>query len=269
MEEPNTIVKGLVQKYPKRVLLELTLSCAAYCRFCTRRRKVDDLVQGRLTREDVDEVTKYIKEHKDINEIIFSGGDPLMSPEMLEYGIEKLSGLENVKIIRVHTRVPVVDPGAIDERILDIFRKIKKQAFYLSLHFEHPDEITEEVEEVIGKFRKLGAILLSQSVFLRGVNDSVDVLEKLFNRLTELGVRPYYIYRCDPVKGAMHFMVPFKKEVEIMTKLRKVLSGIAYPTYVIDAPGGYGKVPVPLGFWQNGKGGFRDYRDGEIKIIGP
>ncbi len=211
LEEPNTIVKGLVQKYPKRVLLELTLSCAAYCRFCTRRRKVDDLVQGRLTREDVDEVTKYIKEHKDINEIIFSGGDPLMSPEMLEYGIEKLSGLENVKIIRVHTRVPVVDPGAIDERILDIFRKIKKQAFYLSLHFEHPDEITEEVEEVIGKFRKLGAILLSQSVFLRGVNDSVDVLEKLFNRLTELGVRPYYIYRCDPVKGAMHFMVPFKK----------------------------------------------------------
>jgi lysine 2,3-aminomutase len=269
LEESNVLVKGLVQKYPRRVLLELTLSCAAYCRFCTRRRKVDDVINGRLDTRDLDKAAEYIETHPEINEVIFSGGDPLMAPKMLDYGIRKLSRIKTLKIIRVHTRVPVANPKAVTADIFKAFGRIKKQAFYLSLHFEHPDEITAEVERLIIRFRKAGAVLLSQSVFLKGINDSVDVLEKLFNRLAELGVRPYYIYRCDPVVGAEHFMVEFEREVEIMTELRKLLSGIAYPTYVIDAPGGYGKVPVPLGFWKDGKGGFWDYRDNKIKIVGP
>ncbi len=140
-------------------------------------------------------------------------------------------------------------------------------AIYLSLHFEHPDEITAPVIKVVSRLRGAGAILLSQSVFLKGVNDDYEVLKELFNRLVELGIRPYYLYRCDPVVGSEHFIVPFDKEIEIMTKLRKELSGIACPTYVIDTPNGSGKIPVPLNFWQFDKKSFTDYNDKEIKII--
>ncbi|MFA6250574.1 MAG: KamA family radical SAM protein [Candidatus Shapirobacteria bacterium] len=269
LEEENVLVEGLVQKYPRRVLLELTLACAAYCRFCTRRRKVNDIKNGKLSREQLDTVVEKIRQEKTINEVIFSGGDPLMAIDMLEYGLNKIIPIEQVKIIRVHTRVPVSNPKMVTTRLVKILSRIKKQAFYLSLHFEHPDEITSEVERAIRKLRQTEAILVSQSVFLAGVNDSTEILAKLFNRLAELGVRPYYIYRCDPVKGAEHFIVPFKKEIKIMTELRKVLSGIAYPMYVVDAPGGYGKVPVPLEFWNGEWKSFRDYRGGEIRIVGP
>lgn len=269
LEESHVLVKGLVQKYPRRVLLELTLCCASYCRFCTRRRKVTDIKNGSLTFEDIDRIVDYLNTYKDINEVIISGGDPLTVPDLLIYTINKLKKMKQLTILRVHTRVPVSNPLLISKKIVKSFSTIKKQAFYVSIHFEHFDELTSKTINAIKKLRKTGAILLSQSVFLKGVNDSVEVLKKLFCGLVEIGVKPYYIYRCDPVVGAEHFIVPFEKEVKIMTKLRGEISGLAYPTYVVDTPNGSGKIPVPLDFWKFDKSGFKDFRSQSKVIYGP
>lgn len=258
--------KGLVHKYPGRVLIELTLTCASYCRFCTRRRKVSDFKKGSLSKKDIENMIHYLKSQPKINEVIFSGGDPLTAPKLLIYALKKFSALKQLKIIRVHTRVPVSNPRLISEALLQTFSQIKNQAFYFSIHFEHPDELSPPTVKIIKALRRTGAILLSQSVFLKGVNDSYRILKSLFRRLPELGIRPYYIYRCDPVKGAEHFIVPFKKEIEIMTKLRKNLSGLSCPAYVIDAPRGAGKIPVPLNFWQFNRSAFRDFKNKKIKI---
>lgn len=257
--------KGLVHKYPGRVLIELTLQCAAYCRFCTRRRKVSDIEKGKLTIDDIHKIIEYLRNNSSISEVVISGGDPFTVPDQLIQFIKLVEKLENIKIIRIHTRVPVSYPQLIPNNLYTLLYSLKK-TLYLSIHFEHPDELTKPTLQVVNKLRKTGAILLSQSVFLKGVNDNYEVLLELFTRLSQLGIRPYYIYRCDPVMGAAHFIVPFEKEIAIMTKLRANLSGIAYPSYVIDAPNGSGKIPVPLDFWEFGKNGFRDFNDKNIKI---
>lgn len=268
-EEKSILIKGLVQKYAGRVLVELTWSCAAYCRFCTRRRKVDDCGRDRLVQSDIDKIIEYLDSHQDINEVILSGGDPMYVPDLLIYTLNRLKKLKQIKIVRIHTRVPVSNPKLVNSRVLKALTGLSKKAFYLSVHFEHPDELTKETRRVIGKIKKTGAVLLSQSVFLKGVNDSVTVLKELFSGLIEIGIRPYYIFRCDPVAGAEHFIVPFEKEIEIMTRLRSELSGLACPTYVIDAPGGYGKIPVPLGYWGKVARRFKDYRGNDIEVVGP
>lgn len=259
LEEEFTPVKGLCHKYPSRVLIELTLNCASFCRFCTRRRKVSDLVKGKIKKEDVDKMLGYVESRPEINEIVFSGGDPLMAPDLLKYAIKKFSDLAQIKILRLHTRIPVSNPRLLKKEILTAFSKIKKQPFYLSIHLEHPDELTPQTIKSVLSLKKTGAILLSQSVFLKGINDSYGTLKKLFTRLSELGIRPYYIYHCDLVKGAEHFIVPIKKEVEIMTKLRRNLSGIAFPFHIIDTPNGAGKIPIPLDFWKFNKLSFEDF----------
>ncbi|HKZ34261.1 MAG TPA: lysine 2,3-aminomutase, partial [Patescibacteria group bacterium] len=184
---------------------------------------------------------------------------------MLTYALQQIEHLPHITIVRIHTRVPISNPKLCTPEIFGVLKTIK-QTLYVSLHFEHPDEITPPTVAIIKKLRKLGAILLSQSVFLKGVNDKYETLYTLFNRLAELGVRPYYIYRCDPVKGAEHFIVPFEKEIAIMTKLRKNLSGIAYPTYLIDTPNGSGKIPVPLSFWDFEKDHLTDFNGKNIRI---
>lgn len=266
LEDKFSPIKGLCHKYPRRVLVELTLDCASFCRFCTRRRKVSDIEKGRTEKKDIEKMIEYVQSKPEINEVIFSGGDPLVVQNLLEYAIKRFSNLTRVKILRVHTRVPVSNPLLVTKKTLKIFSQIKKQAFYLSIHFEHPDELTPETVKAIKALRETGAILLSQSVFLKGINDSYEVLGELFTKLPELGVRPYYIYRCDLVRGAEHFIVPIEKEIEIMTKLRKNLSGIAFPTYVIDALQGSGKIPAPLNFWKFNCSSFVDFEDKEIKI---
>jgi lysine 2,3-aminomutase len=173
--------------------------------------------------------------------------------------------LPQIKIIRLHTRVPVSNPQLIRKEVLKTFSQLK-QPLYLSIHFEHPDELTPQTIKAINNLRKTGAILISQSVFLKGINDSYKILEELFTKITELGIRPYYIYHCDPVRGIEHFIVPIKKEIEIMTKLRKNLSGIAFPTHVIDSPNGSGKIPVPMDFWKFNKKHFKDFKGKKIKI---
>lgn len=266
-EDEHTVTKGLVYKYPGRALVLLTMSCAAYCRFCTRRRIVSDIIGGLVTRSDIRRMEKFLLAHGEINELIFSGGDPLTAPDLLIYTLKKLSKLKQIKIIRIHTRIPVSNPRLLTANpyLLTAIKSLK-QPVYMSVHFEHPDELTPETINAVNKLRKAGAILLSQSVFLKGVNDKYEILFELFKKLSELGIRPYYIFRCDLVKGIEHFIVPFAKEIEIMTKLRSTLSGIACPLYVIDAPNGAGKIPVPLNFWQFNPKSFKDYYGKEIVV---
>jgi len=266
LEEEFTKVRGLVHKYTNRALILLTMNCAAYCRFCTRRRAVSDILKGQLTDFDLEKIVKYLKEHQEIKEIILSGGDPMTVPEMLEKALRKISVLPQIKIVRIGTRLPVSDPKKINAKILSILRIVKKQPLYVMVHFESPGEITSETIAAISKIRKTGAILFSQSVFLKGVNDKYETLYELFSRLVELGIKPYYLFRCDPVAGAEHFIVPFEKEIEIMTKLRRNLSGLACPMYVIDAPNGAGKIPVPLNFWNFEGKAFLDFEGKEIGV---
>jgi lysine 2,3-aminomutase len=265
LEEDNTFCRGLVHKYSNRILALLTLDCAAYCRFCTRQRKVGDPTQASVTVKDVNRMIAYVRLHPEIREVIFSGGDPLTVPDLLEYAMASFSALEQVKVMRVGTRLPVADPKRINGRKLLFLRK-PEQPVYVGVHFEHPDEITPETVAACKVFRKLGCILYSQSVFLKGVNDDFETLYALFTRLIEIGVKPYYLYRCDPVRGAESFIVEFEREVEIMTRLRSALSGMACPTYVIDTPNGAGKVPVPLGFWQFDRSCFTDFNSAPIQV---
>lgn len=265
-EDEHEPVRGLVHKYPNRVLCLLTAECAAYCRFCTRRRLVSDIERGRIEEPDIDHWVEYIADQNDVREVIISGGDPLVvPPRILEYALKRLGGLSNIKIIRIGTRTPVTAPEIIDDKRTDILSRVK-QPLYIGIHFEHPDELTQATCDAVRRLRLTGTILYSQTVFLAGVNDDYETLYRLFTRLVEIGVRPYYIYRCDPVEGAEHFRVQFAKERSIMTELRKHLSGLACPTYVIDTPSRNGKVPVPLEFWDVNDRMFRDF-DGQEQII--
>lgn len=267
LEEHFTAVRGLVHKYPNRALVLLTLNCAAYCRFCTRRRKVSDISKGAISDKDLDNIINYLKQHKEIRELVVSGGDPLTVPDLLKKALSKFSALKQIKIIRVGTRLPCANPGLVNKKVIDALKQVKNQPLYLMVHFEHPDEINESSIKAIKRLQKVSTMIFSQSVFLKGVNDSAETLYELFSKLIEIGVKPYYIFRCDPVKGAEHFIADFEKEVEIMTDLRKRLSGLACPMYVIDAPDGSGKIPVPLDFWKFDKSGFEDFEEKREKII--
>jgi len=265
LEEEFTPVKGLVHKYENRVLILLTMVCAAYCRFCTRQRTVSEIEKGKISPKDLDNMVAYLKKHPEVKEVILSGGDPLVVPETLKLALKKFSSLPQIKIIRIGTRVPVSNPSLVKDDLLEAFKRVS-QPLYVLIHFEHPAEITPQTVRLIQKMRKAGAILLSQSVFLRGVNDKVEVLEELFSKLVEIGVKPYYIFHCDPVAGSEPFWVDLKKEIAIMTELRKRLSGLAYPLYVVDAPNGCGKIPVPLNFWQFEAGEYKDF-EGEKHFL--
>ncbi len=267
LEDKHKKVKGLVHKYSRRVLIELTLNCASFCRFCTRRREVSDLKKGELSLRDIEKMINYIESKPKINEVVFSGGDPLTVPRLLIYALNKFSKLRQIKIIRIHSRVPVSDPQLLTKRILETLTRInKKKTLYFSIHFEHPDELTPETVKAVNALRKTGIPLFSQSTFLKGINDSYKVLETLFTKLVELGVRPYYIFHCDLTKGVEHFIVPIKKEIEIMTKLRKNISGIAFPFHVVDAPNGSGKIPIPLNFWKFTYSSFNDFKNKSTRM---
>jgi len=266
LEENHTVTRGLVYKYGNRALILLTMNCAAYCRFCTRRRSVSDIERGMLTDKDLNKIVAYLKKHPQIKEIIFSGGDPLTVPNLLKKVLVKISRLSQIKVIRFGTRVVVSAPNLIDQKVLSALRVVKRQPLYLMVHFEHPPEITPASVAAVKKLQSVSTMVMSQSVFLKGVNDSVKVLDELFSGLIEIGVKPYYIYHCDPVKGAEHFIMPIKKEIQIMWQLRKKLSGLAFPLHVVDTPNGAGKVPAPTAFWKYDASTFRDFNDKWMKI---
>jgi len=258
-EKEHEVAPGMINKYGNRVLCLLTTECAAYCRFCTRRRLVSDIEHGRIDKSVVDEWVGYLSEHPEVREVIISGGDPFcVSDELFEYALDEISALDSIKVLRIGTRAPVSDPSLVNDRKLDAIAKVK-QPVYVGIHFEHPAEITRCTIRCIKNLTAAGALLYSQTVFLKDVNDDYETLYELFTSLFEVGVRPYYIYRCDPVPGAMHFIVDIEKERRIMTQLRQNLSGLACPTYVIDAPEGSGKIPVPLEFWESDLSSYTDF----------
>jgi len=263
-EEQFTKIKGLIYKYPKRVLIELNNICPIYCQFCTRKRKTFVEEKWQLNKKELGDILVFLEKNKEIKEVVISGGDPLMSPKELIFLLKKLEKMEKIKIIRIHTRMPITAPEKINNDIFDFLDNLKKNV-YLSVHCNLASELDINSIRVFRRFRKAGVILYSQSVFLKGINDSVEKLEKLFEKLLEFGVRPYYIYRCDPVVGLENFVVPFEKEKEIITELRKRISGLACPTYVIDAPMGCGKIPVSLNFWKDDKS-FFDFNNKLIEI---
>lgn len=267
LEDEHEVVRGLIHKYENRVLCLLTAECAAYCRFCTRRRKVSDIDRGRMGEGDIRRWADYLRANPEIREVILSGGDPfVVSPELFRFALDELSSVPSIKMVRIGTRVPVSDPAFVTDDKLEAIASVK-QPVYVGIHLEHPAELTHETVESIRRLRKAGAILYSQTVFLAGVNDDYETLYELFTRLIEVGVRPYYIYRCDPVAGTAHFRVELEKERRIMTALRKSLSGIACPTYVIDTPGGSGKIPVPLEFWDADVSSYNDFEDNEHSTV--
>lgn len=262
-EKVNSPLFGTVRKFPRRLLVLLSYTCAANCRYCERQDRVgvglDRL--GRLSENQIDDVVRYVAADSSISEVIASGGDPLVHPKGLERLFTSLGAVGHVKVLRIHTRFPLQSPRQVNH---DLMRRLAgtKNVVYLSLHVDHPDELTDEVLDLIGKLRSYGFILISQSVFLKGVNDDVDVLERMFNQLFESGVRPYYIYHCQRIPTTSRFEMSLEDEVTIMSQLRERLSGLAYPQHVLDLPGARGKVVVPTHFWDFDLSQTRDF-DGQ------
>lgn len=241
-EDTDSPVKGLTHRYPDRVLFLITDRCAAYCRHCTRRRFVGQ-TDNAMPKEQIDACIDYIRQHPEVRDVLLSGGDVFMqSDEMLEYVISNLRKIEHVEIIRLGTRVPVVMPQRVTQQLCDMLKKY--HPIWVNVHFNHPNEITPESAAACARLADAGIPLGNQSVLLAGVNDCVHVMKKLVNDLVKIRVRPYYIYVCDLSLGLSHFRTPVSKGIEIIEGLRGHTSGYCVPTFVVDAPGGGGKVPV-------------------------
>jgi len=267
LEKENSPTKGLVHKFKNRAMLLLSYTCAANCRFCERQDRVGVGLDkyGNLSENDINKAVEYISSHTEINEVIFSGGDPLSNPKGLLYVCTLLSKIKHVNIFRLHTKYPMQYPSNVNYELL---KKIVNLAtiFYISIHINHPDELNEITTPVLTKIRKLGFIMLSQSVFLKGINDNVDTLKHLFQQLSEVGVRPYYIYHCTSIPTTRRFVMEIKNEVGIMSQLREQLSGIAFPNHTIDLMGAVGKVIVPTNHWESERTKVTDYNGKIIKL---
>jgi lysine 2,3-aminomutase len=241
-EDADAPVPGMTHRYPDRVLLLLTDQCAMYCRHCTRRRKAGEH-DAPMPKENVEKALEYIKEHKEVRDVILSGGDPLtLSDERLDDILNRLSKIEHIEIVRLGTRTPVVLPQRFTDSLLTILKKYK--FIWLNTHFNHPNELCEDSCKALAKIAETGIPMGNQSVLLKGVNDNVDVMKALVHKLVKNRVRPYYIYQCDLSEGISHFRTPIAKGIEIIESLRGHTSGLCIPTYVVDAPGGGGKIPV-------------------------
>ncbi len=236
-------VRGIVHRYPDRALLKITTLCAVYCRYCFRKEMVGSGAEH-LSDDDFDAAIAYIRAHREIWEVILTGGDPLvLSPRRLQKVVDALNAIDHVRVIRIHTRVPVAQPRKIDETVLSVLKSVTK-SLQVVLHVNHVREISDAVRSAIFSVRGADASVFSQSVLLKGVNDSPAILEALFRELTILHVTPYYLHHLDRAKGTSHFRVSIERGKEIMRHLQGRVSGIALPKYMLDIPGGHGKIPV-------------------------
>lgn len=241
-EDHDSPVPGLTHRYPDRVLFLITDMCSTYCRHCTRRRFAGQHDAG-LKTEQIDRAIDYIRDHEAINDVLLSGGDAFMvSDERIEYILKKLREIDHVQVIRFGTRTPVVMPQRVTEKLVNMLKKY--HPIWVNVHFNHPRELTPESKKAIDLLADAGIPVGNQSVLLRGINDSVYVMRQLVKGLIAIRVRPYYLYQCDLSVGIEHFRTPVSKGIEIIEGLRGHISGFAVPTYVIDAPGGGGKIPV-------------------------
>jgi lysine 2,3-aminomutase len=240
-EDADSPVPSITHRYPDRVLFLVTSQCSMYCRFCTRKRKVSD--STKINAKWIQDGVDYIAAHPEVRDVVLSGGDPLMVTDfVLERVLASLRAIPHVEIIRLGTKMPCVLPQRITPKLCKMLRKY--HPIYVNTHFNHPWECTPEAEKACAMLADAGCPVGNQAVLMKGVNDDADIMLELHRKLLKMRVRPYYIYQADLTKGTNHFRTPVRKGLEIMDKLRGHTSGLAIPYYVIDAPGGGGKIPL-------------------------
>ncbi|MFZ7134191.1 MAG: lysine 2,3-aminomutase [Eubacteriales bacterium] len=261
-EELDSPVIGITHRYPDRVLFHISNVCAMYCRHCTRKRKVGD-IDHVPSKAKLKKGLEYIKKHPVIRDVLLSGGDPFMLPDdQLDWILEELNKIDHIEVIRIGTRTPVVLPYRITDDLISVLKKHEK-TIWINTHFNHPKEITDSSKEALRKLAYAGIPLGNQSVLLADINDCPRIMKRLVHKLVENRVRPYYIYQCDLSEGLEHFRTSVGKGIEIMESLRGHTSGFAVPTYVIDAPGGGGKIPIMPNYlisWSTNKVILRNYK---------
>ena len=243
-DHPHSPVEGIVHRYPDRVLLKLVHVCPVYCRFCFRREMVGPQGDGNLGADALREALDYIRADKRIWEVILTGGDPLiLSPRRLKAVMQELATIAHVRIVRIHSRVPAVDPEGVSDDLLDALTAGGKMLF-LALHVNHPRELTPEVRKACARLSAAGVQLVSQSVLLRGINDNAETLTELMRAFVEVGVKPYYLHHPDMAPGTSHFRLTIAEGQAIIRDMRTRLSGLCIPHYILDLPGGHGKVEI-------------------------
>ena len=263
-------VKGLVHKFTNRALIKTSHRCVAHCRFCTRYRQIGNS-EGDLSAGDIANIVSYLQQHTEIDDVILSGGDPFATPKAALPLLRQIKDIPSVDVMRVGTRLPVHNPLAfckpqIQEMVEVIAEAAQEKNFYILINFQHPDELTPETLGVVRKLRMIpGVTLLSQTVFLKGINNSTETLTELFKKLYRSGIQPYYLYRCDYARGVERFICDMEEEIRIASELRSTLSGIGCPQYIVDVPG-YGKIPVPLNYWGADVSHCRDFKGQEIQL---
>lgn len=241
-EDAMSPIKCLVHRYSDRALLVSTTTCAMYCRYCTRKRTVG-IKEHSLTTDELIDIINYLKQHPEVSDVIVSGGDPFtLETSKLERIIKSIRSVETVDIIRIGTKTPVVMPQRITDELVVMLKKY--QPIFVNTHFNHPNEVTKEASEACQKLVDGGIPVGNQSVLLKGVNDNKLIQEALCRKLIKIRVRPYYLFQCDLVNGVEHFRTRISRGIEIMDHLRGRLSGLAIPQYVVDSPGGKGKIPI-------------------------
>lgn len=241
-EDRHSPVPGLVHRYPDRVLMLVTTQCASYCRYCTRSRIVGDPGQT-FSRQEFEAQIEYLENTPQVRDVLLSGGDPLvLAPKILKEILTRLREIPHIEIVRIGSRVPVFLPMRVTQELCDMLEEF--HPLWINIHINHPNEISQELAEACDRMARAGIPLGNQSVLLAGVNDCVHIQREMVQKMTRIRVRPYYLYQCDLVEGAGHFRTPVAKGIEIIEGLRGHTSGYAVPQYIVDAPGGGGKIPV-------------------------
>lgn len=243
-EDHDTATPGLVHRYPDRVLFLTTGFCSTYCRYCTRSRMVGETNgEYSFNISQWEKAAQYIEAHPEIRDCLLSGGDPLsIGDDKLEWLLARLRRIPHLEFLRIGTKIPVVMPQRITKQLTRMLKKY--HPLWMSIHFTHPDELTPETMEACARLADAGIPLGSQTVLLRGINDDIDTMKRLMHKLLMARVKPYYLYQCDPVSGSAHFRTPVEKGLEIIRGLRGHTTGYAVPQFVVDAPGGGGKIPL-------------------------
>ncbi|HVP12627.1 MAG TPA: KamA family radical SAM protein [Phycisphaerae bacterium] len=242
-EDAHMPVPGLVHRYPDRVLFLVTKFCASYCRYCTRARMVGQTGEYHLGTDQYEKALGYIAGHPEVRDVLLSGGDPLsLDDDRLQRLLSRLRAIRHVEFVRIGTKIPTVLPQRITPQLVKLLHRY--HPLWMSIHFVHPTELTPEVAQACERLADGGIPLGSQTVLTQGINDDVETMKRLFQGLLKIRVRPYYIYQCDPISGSGHFRTSIEKGLEIISGLRGYTTGYAVPTFVVDAPGGGGKIPL-------------------------